>query len=520
MITIRAMKSSKRHGGICGRSRRLVIAVVAALAVMSPTASAASDDGGLTWRACEGEGTPTGLQCAAIEVPVDWAQPDGKITLDLARLSATEPAGRIGSVLSISGGYGIEDLSRGAANLTELRRRFDLVGFNTRTTVWITQMPEACKEPGAVLHDPRNKKQYTAQAAAMTKALTTCQQADATGLFTHLDALSIARDVEAIRQALGEQRLSFTAHSLGGVAAAAYARLFPQRIRAMYVDSVGNQTKGWPAHHLQLLPVSQRMIARFAEWCADTPACALHGQDAEAVWRRLLRAADRHPIPVTSPQHGTGKLTGWLLGALVPRDPGPQNADWLTFATSVDKAARGDGSGFADVALFTARYSATPGALAMSCGDERGYTSYAQLEDFLGKARKIAPEYAGAEISLLGCTGWPLPVANPAPAHCPRRDLPPLLGVGTTWGSYPLTKSFTSMIPGSVTIAYDGPGHVTYLSGKKCPILHAHHLPDRPDPAQAGHHLSSRRATRRARRRRHKQARRGDHPSDGERVVR
>ncbi|MEU7898746.1 alpha/beta fold hydrolase [Nonomuraea sp. NPDC049152] len=468
------MKLSKRHGGIRGRSRRLVIAVVvAALAVMSPTASAASDDGGLTWRACEGEGTPAGLQCAAIEVPVDWAQPDGrKITLDLARLPATEPAGRIGSVLSISGGYGIEDLSRGAANLTELRRRFDLIGFNIRTTVWITQMPEACKQPGAILHDPRSKKQYTAQAAAMTKALTTCQQADATGLFTHLDALSIARDVEAIRQALGEQRLSFTAHSLGGVAAAAYARLFPQRIRAMYVDSVGNQTKGWPAHHLQLLPVSQRMITRFAEWCADTPACALHGQDAEAVWRRLLRAADRHPIPVTSPQYGTGKLTGWLLGALVPRDPGPQNADWLTFATSVDKARRGDGSGFADAALFIARHSATPGALAMSCGDERGYTSYAQLEDFRRKARKIAPEYAGAEISLLGCTGWPLPVANPA-RPLPTRDLPPLLGVGTTWGGYPLTKSFTSMIPGSVTIAYDGPGHVTYLSGKKCPIRHA-----------------------------------------------
>ncbi|GAA0921503.1 alpha/beta fold hydrolase [Nonomuraea longicatena] len=179
-------------------------------------------------------------------------------------------------------------------------------------------MPEACKQPGATLHDPRGKKQYTAQAAAMTKALTTCRQADGTGLFAHLDALSIARDVEAIRRALGEERLSFTAHSLGGVAAAAYARLFPQGIRAMYVDSVGNQPQGWPAHQLRLLPIRQRMLTRFAEWCANTPACALHGQDAEAVWHRLLRAADRDPIPVTSPRYGSGKLTGWLLGTLVP----------------------------------------------------------------------------------------------------------------------------------------------------------------------------------------------------------
>ncbi|MFI7442958.1 alpha/beta hydrolase [Nonomuraea indica] len=53
------------------------------------------------------------------------------------------------------------------------------------------------------------------------------------------------------------------------------------------------------------------------------------------------------------------------------------------------------------------------------------------------------------------------------------RGLPPFLGVGTTWFDYPSTKSFTSMIPGSVTVAYDGPGHVMYLSGKKCPIRHA-----------------------------------------------
>ncbi|SEM43600.1 alpha/beta fold hydrolase [Nonomuraea pusilla] len=470
MIAIRAMIQSKRRG----RRAWPVIAVTAAmLAMTAPAASASPDDGRLGWRQCGSEGAPSDMQCASVEVPVDWAEPEGqKITLDLARLPATDPARRIGSVLGISSGYGIQDLTRSAADLTELRRRFDLVGYDTRTTTWVARMPQACMRPGASLHDPRSPKEFAALAAAMNDAFEQCRQADPTGLSAHLDALSIARDTEAIREALGEERLSFLVGGTGGSAAAAYVRLFPQRIRAMYLDGVNNQPEGWPAQRLLALPVMRGMATRFADWCAATPACALHGQDAEAVWLRLLRDADRHPIPVTSSQYGEGKLTGWLLTSALPLDPGPQNAGWLAFADAVDKARHGDGSGFADQVLFTARVAATPAALVMSCGDDRGYTGYAQLQDFRRKARKIAPEYAGAAIDALGCTGWPPPVANPS-RPLPTRGLPPFLGVGTTWVDHTSTKSFTSMFPGSVTIPYDGPGHVMYLSGKKCPIRHA-----------------------------------------------
>ncbi|NUW43617.1 alpha/beta fold hydrolase [Nonomuraea rhodomycinica] len=460
---------------IRARSRWLVAGVAAAmLAATTPAASAARDDGRLSWRDCGGQGVVAGMRCAAIEVPADWAEPRGrKITLEVARLPATEPARRIGTVLGISSGYGIQELSRSAADLAELRRRFDLVGFDTRVTHWIARMPEVCKQPGASLHDPRGEKDFAELAAGMKAAFEKCRQADPTGLFAHLDALSVARDTEAIRRALGGERASFMAGGMGGVAAAAYARLFPHRVRAMYVDGVNNQTEGWPAQRLRYLPVLQKMVTRFAGWCADTPACALHGEDAEAVWRRLVRDADRHPIPVTSSRYGEGELTGWLLtSTTIPPDPGPRNAAWLAFADAVDRARRGDGSGFADQALGAASFVAMPGAQVMSCGDDRAYGSYAQLEDYRRKARDLAPEYAGAEITLLGCAGWPLPVANPA-RPLPTGALPPVLGVGTTWVDQVATESFTRMIPGSVTVAYDGPGHVTYLSGRKCPIRYA-----------------------------------------------
>ncbi|MEV4223262.1 alpha/beta fold hydrolase [Nonomuraea sp. NPDC049725] len=457
--------------------QRLVIGVtVATLAGMTPQASAALDAGPV-WRDCAGQGMPAGMQCAAIEVPVNWAEPDGpKVGLDLARLPATEPAHRIGSVLGVPGGPGadgIDDLKHAATDLAELGRRFDLVAYKPRTAVWRDRMPPSCMKSGTSLFEPRSRKQYKALAAAMTRALEACRKADRTGLFAHMDSLSVARDMDAIRVALGEERLSFMANSYGGVPAAAYARLFPRRIRAMYLDGTINQVDGWRDQTLRTLPVMERVFTRFAAWCADTPACALHGQDAGAVWRKLVRDADRRPIPVTSSEFGKGELTGWHLKSFgFFGDPGPGHARWLAFAEAVDKARSGDGSGFADVALGNARIWAAPGALAMSCADDRGYSGYAQLRTFRRQAEKVSPNFGTASFDALGCTGWPLPVANPS-RPLPARGLPPFLGAGSTWGDYAWTESFTRMIPGSVTVGYDGPGHVMYLSGKKCPIRHA-----------------------------------------------
>ncbi|MEV4176711.1 alpha/beta fold hydrolase [Nonomuraea sp. NPDC049709] len=458
---------------------RISGAVAVALA-MTLTAPASAETPRLPWRPCAGANVPAGMECATIEVPVDWARPQGpKVRLDLARLPATGttgPARRVGSVLGVPGGpgaNGIDDLKHAADDLTDLRRRFDLVAYRPRTTVWRESMPASCSRAPFALYEPRDRKQYAALAATMARAFAACRADDRTGLFAHLDSLSVAKDMDAVRRALGEERLSFMANSYGGVAAAAYIRLFPQRIRAMYVDGVINQTEGWPAVNLVAFRGAEEALTRFGRWCAETPACALHGEDAAEVWRELTRAADRDPIPVTSEQFGAGELTGWRLRSFsfVP-DPGPDAANWLTLATSVDRARRGDGSGFADWVLGNAHVWAMPGMLAMTCGDERGYTGYGQLREYRRELREVAPSFAGAAFDALGCIGWPEAVANPA-RPLEVRGVPPVLGVGSLEGDFPWTERFTRMVPGSVTVGYDGPGHVMYLSGKRCPIAHA-----------------------------------------------
>ncbi|WP_157548420.1 alpha/beta fold hydrolase [Nonomuraea candida] len=431
----------------------------------------------VTWRPCTGEGVPEDMECGSIEVPVNWARPRGKqVRLDLARLPATEPARRIGGVLGVPGGPGsdgIEDLKRAAGGLTELRRRFDLLAYRPRTSVWAASSPASCARPGATLYEPRHRRQLEALAATMRKAFERCRDDDRTGLFSHLDSLSVARDMDAVRRALGEERLSFMANSYGGVAAAAYIRLFPQRIRAMYVDGVANQIEGWPTFNLLTYGNAQETLTRFGRWCARTPECALHGEDAAEVWRELTRAADREPIPVTSEQFGPGELTGWHLRSFgFGPDPGPGHVRWLAFAEAVDKARRGDGSGFAEPVLGNMRVWAMPAILAMTCGDQRGYTGWAELRDYRRQMREIAPDFPSVSADALGCTGWPEPVANP-PRPLDVRGVPPVLGVGTTEGDLPVTEHFTKMVPGSVVVGYEGPGHVMYLQGKKCPIAHA-----------------------------------------------
>ncbi|MBE3012971.1 alpha/beta fold hydrolase [Microbispora sp. NEAU-D428] len=463
-----------------GRTRLVAagLATAAMTAGLVPAqARAAGERPAIEWTACADGGLPAGTRCGTIDVPLDWAHPDGRTTtLRIARVPATDPAHRIGGVLHIPGGpgnSGIEDIKRAAGDLAEIRERFDLIAYDPRNTGLAATLPESCAQPAVpALTEPRDRAEYDAQAGAIAAAMRRCLAEDRSGLYGRLDSVSVARDMEAIRAALGERRLSFMANSAGGVPAEAYLRLFPEHVRAMYLDGVINQTAGWANQYLLAYPGLERMFGRFTAWCAETTACALHGEDAGKVWRDLTARADRSPIPVTSERFGPGKLTGSSLRWFgFPADPGPGNSRWPTFAEAVDKARHGDGSGFADAALGNSRVWTMPLLLGMTCGDDRGYHGYEEYVRVRREARRISPNLGGATFDQLGCAGWPLPVANPS-RPLPVRGLPPLLGAGT-WGDFAWTDSLVRRVPGSATIQYEGPGHVLYLSGNRCAIGHA-----------------------------------------------
>ncbi|OPG13490.1 hypothetical protein [Microbispora sp. GKU 823] len=179
--------------------------------------------------------------------------------------------------------------------------------------------------------------------------------------------------------------------------AEAYLRLFPETRPRHVSGRRGRPDRRRTNQSLLGYRDLQRIFGRFTAWCAQTAACALHGEDAGKVWRDLTARADRSPIPVTSERFGRGKLTGSYLRwfGFAP-DPGPGDSRWLAFAEAVDKARHGDGSGFADAALGNARVWTSPSYSAMTCADDRGYHGYEEYVRVRREARRISPDLGGA----------------------------------------------------------------------------------------------------------------------------
>ncbi|MCO1654958.1 alpha/beta fold hydrolase [Pseudonocardia humida] len=446
-------------------------AVAALLLAVVPVvggAEAPVDRPAPAWTRCPGPDVPDGMQCASIEVPVDWSRPTGRrIALPLARLPGTDPDRRIGVVFAVPGGpgvSGIDDMKRSSATLMALRERFDVVTFAPRNAR--TALAPVCSEFGPVQVPPADQDEFDAQAAGNRAALQRCRDADPE-LFDHLDSASVARDVDAVRAALGESRLSLMASSYGGVPAAAYARLFPARVRAAFLDGVIPHVAAAELDRIGYRTVEEN-FDRFADWCAGDRACALHGEDVSGVWLALVEVADRGPVPVP----GAGPEAAFSgfdlkLHAGVMLNSG----QWGRFAESVAAARRGDASGFATL-LPLPKQPMFPFGSAVHCQDGLGYPDHAEYLRAEERAVALSPHFAGLGHALhLPCSGWTGPVADP-PAPLPGDDLPPLLGAGS-WGDGVLTEAAAGQVPGSVVVRYEGPGHVLYQSGNACVIEHA-----------------------------------------------
>ncbi|WP_053174592.1 alpha/beta fold hydrolase [Nonomuraea sp. SBT364] len=427
------------------------------------------------WAPCPGDDVPAGLVCASVDVPVDWARPDGRrITLQIAKLPAT--GARTGTVFAVPGGpggSGVDDLKYRVKSFDNLRGRFDVVSLTPRTHASAGGLPVECFTTGPWLTRPDGKADYARLAVANRASAERCRRHDPE-LFDHLDSASFARDIDAVRAALGERRLSFIATSYGGVPAVAYARLFPERVRAMYLDGAVNQLRDTRAEMRDRAATYEKQFTRFAAWCAADASCALHGPDPAARWRKLVARADRDPVPVSGERV---RYSGFDMQiAAMPNlvHPGTGNARWAQLAAAAARAEAGDARGFADYvkASGSLKPPSYTGMNATHCADGLRFAGYADYRGALAIGRRLSPNLPDMGVwHRLGCAGWPGRVANP-PSPLPSSGLPPFLGAGT-WTDYADTADLALRVPGSSTVRYDGPGHGLYLTGNACVIAHA-----------------------------------------------
>lgn len=392
-----------------------------ATAAASPVASA------LTWEACA---DVPDTECAWLDVPVDPARPDGpQLTLRLARVPALDPAQRRGALLLIPGGpgAGIQEMIAGgwgmreAHHVDEFRQRYDVVTFDPRG---IGQSNPIRCDPDLLpeVIPPRDRAPSAAEFAALAAANAAFYEScfAATGeLMAHLSVNDTAADIEHIRQALGaEEGLTAYAGSYGSAYAAAYLERYGEHVRALVLDGVIDHSVDMSTFSARNILSTQETFDRFARWCQDDAACALHGEDVGAVFDEVIAIA-----PVTRtlvPQilaGGSNPDDGWwqLLAQVMAdvRDGDTATLDSLTSVAALASTA-------SDPWVVAGKNGLFPGVLCATFGPQNDYEAIrAAGEAVAQQAPRFAWKFWDANPLAHGtagvgdCVGWPLAATNP-----------------------------------------------------------------------------------------------------------
>ncbi|MFG1627485.1 alpha/beta fold hydrolase [Kribbella sp. NPDC049227] len=393
----------------------------------------------------------------------------------VARRPADDPAHRIGTLFFNPGGpgdgavkYVIEADTFFSATL---RARFDIVGLDPRGVGAST--PIRCGVP-ALTPDytffPRTQREFDATVAHNRALAKSCLRQ--TGpLFLHADTVSVARDHEAVRIALGVSKVNWLGLSYGTQVGAQYAQLYPKRTRAMVLDAALDHSSPETQLTADATKTVEEAFDRFVEWCDTAADCVLRGQDVAALYDQLVKSADQNPIPV---EGALRPVTGddirmntptWLLAKTPNVIVG--ELSWPVFSEVLRRAIAGQAEFFA----FPPPQGPTDNLFAQianHCGDYvADIHTFAQMQQRIEMARQLAPHLQGGSEFWLGglCIGYPFKVANP------QRSLDvkgvPTLIVHSTHDpsvSYQWAFGLADQIRGSSVLSRIGDGHTSYYT--------------------------------------------------------
>ncbi|MFJ9697634.1 alpha/beta hydrolase [Kitasatospora sp. NPDC101183] len=286
-------------------------ATVLTAAPASASASASADRGArLAWTNCPGAAAGLAQKCATVSVPLDYADPDGeRITLAVSRVPAVKPAQRHGVLLIIPGGPGDGGLDRptriGSTLPPEVRDRFDLVSFDPRGVGAST--PVTCGlAPEDLAADrlrpwPAPDGSISANIAIGHRFAEACAR-NGGQVLRSISTANEARDIDSIRRALGEHRISTWGTSYGTYAGAVHATMFARSTDRVVLDSNDDPDpsrvgRGWLA---AFGPGAEDRFPDFERWAAapgnpdrvaDTP------EEVRPLFLDLAARLDRTPLP-------------------------------------------------------------------------------------------------------------------------------------------------------------------------------------------------------------------------------
>ncbi|MGX1881116.1 alpha/beta hydrolase [Streptomyces sp. NPDC055287] len=437
-------------------------------------ASPSALPGGTTW------------QCAFMDVPRDYAKPDGDmIELALIRARARDPENRIGSLVfnfGGPGGSGVTGLPSLAADYERLRSRYDLVSFDPRGVG--RSVGVQCKDDEEL--DEYYAQDSTPDDAAEEKTLTeglaqyasACEDNSGEEL-PHVGTTNAARDMDLMRQALGDDKLHYFGISYGTELGGVYAHLFPKRVGRAVFDAVVDPTQTSEQGSLGQAKGFQLALDNFAKDCVERgDECALPGNSVKEIEDfivDLLERLDKKPVKGIGDReltqtHATNGIAQTLYSPeyWTYLEQGLDDADGgngeLLLSLSDSMNGRNPDGTYSNIGAANA---------AINCVDYKTRFDMAQTRAKLPGFREVSPVFGDfLGWGLMGCSEWPVDGQWDTP-DVSAPGSAPILVIGNTGDPatpYAGAKRMAQELGKGVGIelTYKGEGHGAYNSGDKC----------------------------------------------------
>ncbi|WP_328784947.1 alpha/beta hydrolase [Streptomyces canus] len=285
----------------------------------------------IKWSKCVGMEAPKDLQCGKVTVPFDYAKPRaGTLDLALARYRATTKHKRGSVVLNFGGpgGAGVPALAAGGDDFMALTDEYDVVSFDPRGVG--RSSPVSCgngtdEALAATNDDTAFDRDPQAVFGTLRKAADQCGKHSGPVL-PHIGTVNVSRDLDIMRQALGDKKLNYLGFSYGSRLGAVYAAQFPKKVGRLVLDGVDTLTEPLAEQGVAGAAGQQRALEDFVDWCVKDIACPF-GTDARGAREQVLQlvaSLDEDPVPTDFGPDFTGQdLVGAIGQALYSKDLWP-----------------------------------------------------------------------------------------------------------------------------------------------------------------------------------------------------
>ena len=430
--------------------------------------------GGINWAACPDTAPESLVQCGNLEVPFDYDNPDeGSFVLYIKRRQATVPSERIGSLLVNPGGpgFGGSSLADDASYYFSetLLNRFDIIGWDPRGTGLTTPAVDCVDsfDEYVGLDSPPDTPEEKQALIDASQAFNDKCEENAGTILPYISTRASAADMNSIRLALGEEKITYFGFSYGSELGATWATMYPNTVRAAVLDGATDPLSTSTEAGLAQAGGFEKQLTTFLAQCSKKATCEFHNDgNSEDAIDALLLDLDANPLVVSAER--TPVTQGVAFTAIAQAMY--SDSYWPQLQSALADAQKGDGAGL--LALYDDYYQRKSDGsygneleafLAISCLDDPGASSVEEVDASVDAFVAAAPRLGANFAHGYSCALWPVPQAQQVTVS--GKGAGPIIVIGTTGdASTPLSSSrkMAKALESGVLLVVEADQHTGY----------------------------------------------------------